>query len=67
MNAENNKLGRGLGSLLSADTTIKDNSFRFINVSEIHPNKNQPRKNFKQDELNELAASIKQKGILHCC
>ena len=64
MNAENNKLGRGLGSLLSADTTNENKSFRFINVSEIYPNKNQPRKNFKQSELNELAASIKQKGIL---
>jgi ParB family transcriptional regulator, chromosome partitioning protein len=64
MNAENNKLGRGLGALLSADTTNENKSFKFINVSEIHPNKNQPRKNFKQSELNELAASIKQKGIL---
>ena len=64
MNAENNKLGRGLEALLSADTTNENKSFKFINVSEIHPNKNQPRKNFKQSELNELAASIKQKGIL---
>ena len=63
MNSENKKLGRGLGSLLSP-VKKEDKSFKFINISEIHANKNQPRKNFKQEDLQELANSIKSQGIL---
>ena len=63
MNAENKKLGRGLGSLLSSGNK-EDKNFKFINISEIQANQNQPRKNFKKDELQELANSIKSQGIL---
>ena len=63
MNKENKKLGMGLGALLSTskkstETTVK------LNISQIQPNKKQPRKNFKEKELNELALSIKMKGLL---
>ena len=63
MNAENKKLGRGLGSLLSSGNK-EDKNFKFINISEIQANQNQPRKNFKKYELQELANSIKSQGIL---
>ena len=63
MNLENKKLGRGLGSLLSPGTEENKN-FKFINISEIQANLNQPRKNFKKEELQELANSIKSQGIL---
>ena len=63
MNLENKKLGRGLGSLLSSETK-EDKNFKFINISEIQANLNQPRKNFKKEELQELANSIKSQGIL---
>jgi len=63
MNLENKKLGRGLGSLLSSGNK-EDKNFKFINISEIQANQNQPRKNFKKDELQELANSIKSQGIL---
>ena len=63
MNLEKKKLGRGLGSLLSAGAK-EDKKFKFINISEIQANPSQPRKNFKEDELNELANSIKSQGIL---
>ncbi len=33
-------------------------------LSQIHPNKNQPRKEFDPEKLNELADSIKQNGVL---
>ncbi|MBQ7141399.1 MAG: ParB/RepB/Spo0J family partition protein [Bacilli bacterium] len=36
----------------------------YVNVSDIIPNRFQPRKNFNQDELQELAESIKQHGII---
>jgi len=63
MNLENKKLGRGLGSLLSSGSK-EDKNFKFINISEIQANQNQPRKNFKKEELQELANSIKSQGIL---
>ena len=35
-----------------------------INISEIRANISQPRKNFKKEELEELASSIKSQGVL---
>ena len=64
MNADNNKLGRGLGSLLSPGSQKEDKKFKFINITEIHANKDQPRESFKKEELEELANSIKSQGIL---
>ena len=64
MNADNNKLGRGLGSLLSPNVQKNDKNFRFINITEIQANQDQPRDSFKKDELEELASSIKSQGIL---
>ena len=63
MNLENKKLGRGLGSLLSSGTK-ESKDFKFINISEIQANVNQPRKNFKKEELEELASSIRHQGVL---
>jgi len=37
---------------------------QFVAVERIHPNPNQPRRNFSEDALQELAASIKEKGII---
>ena len=35
-----------------------------INVADIHPNPRQPRMSFRQEELDELAASISEHGVL---
>ena len=64
MNLENKKLGRGLDSLLSSESTKDDKNFKFINISEIQANQNQPRKNFKKEDLENLASSIKSQGVL---
>ena len=65
MISENKKLGRGLGALLSSGKNEKNNqNFKLINISEIKANKNQPRKDFKKEELEELASSIKSQGVL---
>ena len=63
MNKGNKKLGMGLSALLSnkKDTS---NTFVTLNISQIHPNKGQPRKKFNQEELEELASSIKSQGLL---
>ena len=55
-------LGRGLSSLIGDNEikTAKDN----IAISSIVPNKNQPRKIFEKDALEELTNSIKERGII---
>ncbi len=63
MNKENKKLGMGLGALLSTKKELSDGLVN-LNISQIKPNKNQPRKTFNQKETEELSASIKSQGIL---
>ena len=55
-------LGRGLSSLIG-DTKIDINTNK-LSISEIVRNKYQPRKNFDQENLNELTNSIKERGII---
>jgi ParB family chromosome partitioning protein len=64
MNLENKKLGRGLGSLLSPKLNEGDKNFKLLNISQIQANQNQPRKNFRKEDLEDLANSIKSQGIL---
>ena len=65
MNKEN-KLGMGLGALLSTsnDKNENNNGIQKINISQIIPNPSQPRKNFKNEELKELSSSIKNQGLI---
>lgn len=63
MNKEN-KLGMGLGALLSTPNNISETGGKKINISLIIPNSSQPRKKFKETELNELATSIKKQGLI---
>ena len=68
MNKESKKLGRGLSSLLSPHSNMNDNlgdkAFKLINISSVEANAEQPRKNFSKEELENLSASIKSKGVL---
>ena len=73
MNEKKRGLGRGLNALINTGPDIevkeksKDNSDNkevFVNISLVEPNRNQPRKEFDKEALSELAASIKQYGIL---
>lgn len=60
-------LGRGLNALIKTDTKVAaegSDKFMMCPVDQIHPNKNQPRKTFKEDALNELSNSIKEKGVI---
>jgi len=63
------KLGRGLDTLLGNAATevkeaLKSMAFEELAISQIHPNPDQPRKNFDQDALEELAESIRMNGII---
>lgn len=42
----------------------EDKGISFINVNEIKPNQNQPRKTFDEEKLEELANSIKEHGLI---
>ena len=55
-------LGRGLSSLIG-ETKVEETR-NHLPVSEIVPNKYQPRKNFDEENLKELTNSIKERGIL---
>ena len=56
------RLGRGLSSLIG-DSDIKTSNNK-VSISSIVPNKNQPRKIFEKDALEELTNSIKERGII---
>ena len=55
-------LGRGLSSLIG-DSDIKTSKDK-IAISSIIPNKNQPRKLFEKEAIEELKNSIKERGII---
>ena len=63
MNKENSKLGMGLGALLNTNNRNKSNTNK-IDISNIYPNKKQPRKNFEVKEIKELSESIKNQGLI---
>ena len=64
-------LGKGLESLITnkletSSVSHEENVSRetLVKITKIEPNKGQPRKNFNEDALQELADSIKQHGII---
>jgi len=60
-------LGRGLGALIpTAKKSLQDsgNSIIEIPIDNVVPNSNQPRHNFGEESLDELAESIKEFGII---
>lgn len=61
-----NALGRGLDSLISFSEVRTDGSSAIneIPVDSIHPNKEQPRTSFDEEALGELAASVREIGII---
>ena len=61
---KDNKLGMGLEALLSTTNNTTEAGVKKINISQIIPNSSQPRKKFKESELNELAISIKKQGLI---
>lgn len=57
-------LGKGLGALMLENNVDDMVSTSTLNINEIIPNKEQPRKTFDQTALEELADSIRQHGVL---
>jgi len=55
-------LGRGLSSLIG-ETKVETKTNKLL-LSEIIPNKYQPRKNFDEENLDDLTNSIKERGVI---
>ena len=57
-------LGKGLGALIPELEQEEPKTLFYCGIEEIVPNRSQPRKHFDESKLQELAESIKEKGIL---
>ncbi|MBD5834794.1 MAG: ParB/RepB/Spo0J family partition protein [Lactobacillus delbrueckii] len=58
-------LGRGLGALFEEEPQVKPaEEIEDLPLAEVRPNPYQPRKNFDEKKLSELAESIKENGVL---
>lgn len=63
--AKRKALGRGLSALFPESSTVNDEKgFFYCPVESISPNPLQPRQDFSDSELSELADSIKEKGVI---
>ncbi|MDP4119565.1 MAG: ParB/RepB/Spo0J family partition protein [Bacillota bacterium] len=57
-------LGKGLDAIFMENESENSNSAVKLKLSEIEPNRTQPRSEFNDEALVELAASISQHGVL---
>ena len=61
-------LGKGLDALFGPtpeEEKVKDDDvLKNLKITEVEPNREQPRKNFNQEALEELAESIKEYGLI---
>lgn len=73
--AKKTGLGKGLGALFNDNDIIDDDDNKVeikdgeevvhkIKIIDIEPNKNQPRRNFNNESIDELAESIKRYGVI---
>ena len=62
MNKIKKGLGRGLSSLIG-ETKVESKTNKLL-LSDIIPNKFQPRKNFDEENLDDLSNSIKERGVI---
>ena len=63
--SKNTGLGRGLDAIFADNSNAEENDrISILRISEIEPNPDQPRKNFDQDALAQLAGSISAHGLI---
>lgn len=63
--AKKRALGRGIDALFHENSAADNTSSAVtLGINEIEPNRDQPRKNFDEKALGELAASIEKNGII---
>ena len=57
-------LGRGLDSLIPKSLETESTGYQMVSTDLLKPNPSQPRKQFEQGALEELAESIKENGVI---
>ena len=57
-------LGRGLDSLIPKSPETESEEYRMVSTDLLKPNTSQPRKQFEQNALEELAESIRENGVI---
>jgi len=57
------RLGKGLDALIPSEKK-EESSTNLLPIDRIKPNKSQPRKNFEDSAIKELASSIREKGVI---
>lgn len=65
--AKKTGLGKGLDALFTnnIEEEIRDNEIiEKLKITEVEPNRDQPRKNFDEESLEELSESIKRYGVI---
>lgn len=62
--AKKGGLGKGLDALFMDNETVDSGGVVALRLSQIEPNRDQPRKIFSEEALNELADSIREHGVL---
>ena len=64
--ASNKGLGKGLGALLGdfEEETRENSPYKLLPIHKVEPNRNQPRQDFDEEELEALAESLATHGIL---
>ncbi|RWX51356.1 chromosome partitioning protein, ParB family [Candidatus Electrothrix marina] len=63
--SSNNVLGRGVAALLPDDLSLDEESRFFLcDIDKIEANPHQPRSNFDEEKLKQLAESIRERGII---
>lgn len=61
---ERKALGKGIGALIPVKEIVAKNEIIYIQPGQIKPNPFQPREDFDQQHIEELAQSIKEKGVI---
>ena len=66
---QQSRLGRGLASLIGEPVLAQprlpaEGQQRIVPVDQVHGSKSNPRRTFREDDLAELAESIRQKGLV---
>ncbi len=57
-------MGRGLDALFESNSVEQTGGVSVLSISDIEVNKNQPRKNFDEEAIAELAESVKVHGVI---
>lgn len=64
--ASNKGLGKGLGALLGdfSDEPLETSAYQMLPIYKVEPNPDQPRRDFDEEELQALAQSIENHGVI---